>query len=133
MHKEDHPKSELVKLRYFAGMSVEEAASAMGISQATASRHWTHVGESLRDLQISASRRDAATYLCLKPCAGVLITNVALNGRGVAFVADGARRCQRVGQDAGSIRHVGTIESEKTEYIGIGIDPLWCAPKPNAI
>lgn len=33
-------KAELVKLRYFAGMGFEEAALAMGISRATAHRHW---------------------------------------------------------------------------------------------
>jgi RNA polymerase sigma factor (TIGR02999 family) len=37
-----HPvKAELVKLRYFAGLSEEEAASALGLSRATASRYWT--------------------------------------------------------------------------------------------
>jgi RNA polymerase sigma factor (TIGR02999 family) len=34
-------KAELVKLRYFAGLSEEEAAVALDISRATASRHWT--------------------------------------------------------------------------------------------
>jgi RNA polymerase sigma factor (TIGR02999 family) len=38
----EHPvKAELVKLRYFAGLSEEEAAAVLGLSQATASRHWT--------------------------------------------------------------------------------------------
>ena len=36
-----HPeKAQLVKLRYFAGLTTEEAAEAMGISVATANRHW---------------------------------------------------------------------------------------------
>jgi RNA polymerase sigma factor (TIGR02999 family) len=35
-------KAELVKLRYFAGLSIEEAAEALGISPATAKRHWTY-------------------------------------------------------------------------------------------
>ena len=35
-------KAELVKLRYFAGMTIPEAAEAMGISRATASRHWAY-------------------------------------------------------------------------------------------
>lgn len=35
-------KTELVKLRYFSGLSEEEAAAALGISRATASRHWTY-------------------------------------------------------------------------------------------
>jgi RNA polymerase sigma factor (TIGR02999 family) len=37
----DAPKAELVKLRYFAGLTLAQAAEAMGISTATASRHWT--------------------------------------------------------------------------------------------
>ena len=35
-------KAELVKLRYFAGLTEDQAAEAMGISRATASRHWTY-------------------------------------------------------------------------------------------
>jgi len=34
-------KAEVVKLRYFVGMSVEETAEALGISERTARRHWT--------------------------------------------------------------------------------------------
>lgn len=33
-------KAKLVKLRYFAGMTIAEAADALGISTATAERHW---------------------------------------------------------------------------------------------
>lgn len=33
-------KAELVKLRYFAGLSEKDTAAALGISRATASRHW---------------------------------------------------------------------------------------------
>lgn len=36
----DPEKAELVKLRYFVGMTVEEAAQALGISERTAKRHW---------------------------------------------------------------------------------------------
>lgn len=35
-------KAELVKLRYFVGLSEEEAAATLGISRATASRYWTY-------------------------------------------------------------------------------------------
>ena len=35
-------KAELVKLRYFAGLSHQEAASALGISRATADRYWAY-------------------------------------------------------------------------------------------
>jgi RNA polymerase sigma factor (TIGR02999 family) len=37
----DPVRAELVKLRYFAGLSEDEAAAALGISRATASRYWT--------------------------------------------------------------------------------------------
>ena len=39
---EDPRKAELVKLRYFAGLSVREAATALGISRATADRYWAY-------------------------------------------------------------------------------------------
>jgi RNA polymerase sigma factor (TIGR02999 family) len=35
-------KAELVKLRYFVGLTIEEAAEALGISPATAKRHWAY-------------------------------------------------------------------------------------------
>ena len=38
----DPQKAELVKLRYFAGLTIEQAAEALGISPATAKRHWTY-------------------------------------------------------------------------------------------
>jgi RNA polymerase sigma factor (TIGR02999 family) len=39
----EHPqKAELVKLRYFAGLTIEEAALALDISPATAKRHWAY-------------------------------------------------------------------------------------------
>jgi len=34
-------KAELVKLRFFAGLSLPEAAEALGLSLSTAKRHWT--------------------------------------------------------------------------------------------
>ena len=33
---------EVVKLRYFAGLTAEEAAAALGISLRTANRHWAY-------------------------------------------------------------------------------------------
>lgn len=39
---EDPQKAELVKLRYFAGLTLPEIAEMLGISRATASRHWTY-------------------------------------------------------------------------------------------
>jgi len=38
----DARKAELVKLRYFVGMSIEEAADVLGISATTAKRDWTY-------------------------------------------------------------------------------------------
>jgi RNA polymerase sigma factor (TIGR02999 family) len=40
--REDPAKAELVKLRYFAGLSVDDAAEALGISRATAARYWDY-------------------------------------------------------------------------------------------
>jgi len=37
----DALKAKLVKLKYFAGLSTHEAAAILGISSATAKRHWT--------------------------------------------------------------------------------------------
>jgi RNA polymerase sigma factor (sigma-70 family) len=39
---QDKPKAELVKLRFFVGLTIEEAADILGISVATAKRHWTY-------------------------------------------------------------------------------------------
>jgi len=39
---ESPPRADLVKLRYFAGLTIEEAAAAMNISLATAKRYWTY-------------------------------------------------------------------------------------------
>jgi RNA polymerase sigma factor (TIGR02999 family) len=39
----EHPeKAQLVNLRYFGGLTREEAAQALGISTSTADRHWTY-------------------------------------------------------------------------------------------
>ncbi len=40
--EESPVKAELVKLRYFAGMSHQEAADTLGISRATADRYWAY-------------------------------------------------------------------------------------------
>jgi RNA polymerase sigma factor (TIGR02999 family) len=39
---EDPKKAELVKLRYFAGLTLEDAASALGVPLGTAKRWWTY-------------------------------------------------------------------------------------------
>jgi len=37
----DPQKAELVKLRYFVGLTIEQAAEVLGISERTAKRYWT--------------------------------------------------------------------------------------------
>ena len=44
----DAEAGELVKLRYFGGLSVEQAAETIGMSRATAYRHWTYARAWLR-------------------------------------------------------------------------------------
>jgi len=39
---EEPGKAELVKLRYFGGLTVDQAAEVLGISRATANRHWAY-------------------------------------------------------------------------------------------
>ncbi len=45
LHKlaaQDPDKARLVELRYFAGLTGEEAAQVLGISPSTADRHWAY-------------------------------------------------------------------------------------------
>jgi RNA polymerase sigma factor (TIGR02999 family) len=46
---EDPAKAELVKLRFFGSLSVEDAAAVLGISRATADRHWAYARAWLHD------------------------------------------------------------------------------------
>ena len=39
---EEPAKAELVKLRFFSGLNIPDAALALGISEATAKRHWAY-------------------------------------------------------------------------------------------
>jgi RNA polymerase sigma factor (TIGR02999 family) len=48
LEHEDPLKAQLVQLRYFAGMNMEEAARVLGISERTAHRHWRFVKAWLR-------------------------------------------------------------------------------------
>lgn len=48
LESEDKIKADLVKLRFFAGLTVEEAAKALGISHATAERYWAYARSWLR-------------------------------------------------------------------------------------
>jgi len=42
LEADDPAKARLVKLRYFAGLSIADAAAALDISPATAKRHWIY-------------------------------------------------------------------------------------------
>ena len=48
LEREDNTKAELVKLRFFAGLTGEQAAKALGISHATAERYWAYARSWLR-------------------------------------------------------------------------------------
>ncbi len=44
-----HPrKAELVKLRYFAGLTIEQAAESLGIAASTANADWVYARSWLR-------------------------------------------------------------------------------------
>ncbi|MEM6689264.1 MAG: sigma-70 family RNA polymerase sigma factor [Planctomycetota bacterium] len=42
LNKQDPVKAELVKLRFFAGLTIQEAAQALDISTASAERYWAY-------------------------------------------------------------------------------------------
>jgi RNA polymerase sigma factor (TIGR02999 family) len=46
--REDAQAAQLVKLRYFAGLSIEEAAELAGLSRSTAYEHWAYARAWLR-------------------------------------------------------------------------------------
>ena len=46
---EDPVAARLVELRHFAGLSIEDAAASLGLSRASAYRHWTYARAWLRD------------------------------------------------------------------------------------
>jgi len=48
LEAEDPIKADLVKLRYFAGLTLPEAAMALGLSERTAGRHWAFARAWLR-------------------------------------------------------------------------------------
>lgn len=54
---EDSKKAELAKLRYFIGMTFEEAAEVLEISEATAKRYWAYARAFLYDeIQLNQSK-----------------------------------------------------------------------------
>jgi RNA polymerase sigma factor (TIGR02999 family) len=54
---EDPVAARVVELRHFAGLSIEDAAATLGLSRATAYRHWTYARAWLRDA-VSRSESD---------------------------------------------------------------------------
>jgi RNA polymerase sigma factor (TIGR02999 family) len=48
LEAEDARKAELVKLRFFAGLTAEQAATALGISNSTAEKDWAYARSWLR-------------------------------------------------------------------------------------
>src|SRR5437868_4415680 len=55
----DPTAGQLVKLRYFAGLSVEQAAATLNLSSATAYRHWTFARAWLHS-QVTGRQADSA-------------------------------------------------------------------------
>jgi RNA polymerase sigma factor (TIGR02999 family) len=55
--QEDPLKARLVELRFFAGLSVEDAARCLGISRATADRHWAYARAWLYDRVRAAEKK----------------------------------------------------------------------------
>jgi RNA polymerase sigma factor (TIGR02999 family) len=47
---EDPPAAQLVKLRYFGGLSIEDAAEVVGLSRSSAYEHWAYARVRLRCL-----------------------------------------------------------------------------------
>jgi RNA polymerase sigma factor (TIGR02999 family) len=58
LEQEDAHKAELVKLLYFAGFTLDEAADAQGISRSMAYRHWLYARAWLRDAIAGRARSD---------------------------------------------------------------------------
>src|SRR5262249_8142550 len=42
LQQEDKPAAELVKLRFFAGLTLKQAAESLGLAQRTAERQWAY-------------------------------------------------------------------------------------------
>ena len=60
LSQKDKVKADLVKLRYFAGLTAEQSAKVLGISRATADRYWDYARSWLR---VEITTRDGSTRL----------------------------------------------------------------------
>ena len=47
---EDSQAARLIQLRYFAGLSIEDAAQVIGIARSTAYEHWSYARARLKTL-----------------------------------------------------------------------------------
>ena len=59
LEQADKPAADLVKLRYFAGLTIPQAADALSISSATADRYWAYARAWLHAELLKADSRDA--------------------------------------------------------------------------
>jgi RNA polymerase sigma factor (TIGR02999 family) len=59
LDREDPAKATLVKLRYFTGLTIPQAADALGISHATAERHWAYSRARLYQWMTGSGRPEA--------------------------------------------------------------------------
>ena len=57
LERKDPRKAQLVKLRFFAGLTVSQAAQALGVSTSTAENDWTYARSWLK-LEISGGGSD---------------------------------------------------------------------------
>ena len=60
LDRQDHRKAELVRLRFFAGLTVPEAARALGVSTSTADNDWAYAKTWLR-LEMSEKQQAEKT------------------------------------------------------------------------
>jgi len=58
LSRDDPAAAKIVNLRYFAGLTVEQAAQALGISTATAYRHWNYARSWLHSELLDASNSE---------------------------------------------------------------------------
>jgi RNA polymerase sigma factor (TIGR02999 family) len=57
--EENPPCAELVKLRFFAGLTLEEASAALGLARRTADRYWAYARARLYEMLSEESNRSS--------------------------------------------------------------------------
>ena len=58
LHQEDPLAANVLRMKYYGGLSVEAAADALGMSRATAYRHWTYARAWVRTELFDASEQE---------------------------------------------------------------------------